>query len=75
MTTEALERQLANDEPKCGNCKHWDQMIEVPHLGGCLNITMGGSSGTKAGHTYSGQIPVTVDLAVCSKWETGSMLK
>jgi hypothetical protein len=50
----ALARQLANHEPKCGNCQHWDREPEAGVLGRC-GLAM--------------STVVTTDLSVCSKWE------
>lgn len=68
-TPASLQRQLANDEPKCANCRYWDQVVEVPHLGGCLNIKIGNTGHTSSGKEFTGQIPVLADLSVCSRWE------
>ena len=69
MLHQRLQAKLESGEPKCANCKHWDRFVEVPNLGGCLNIAVGERSKTERGHEYSGQIPLTTDLTVCSKWE------
>jgi hypothetical protein len=49
----SLARQLANDEPKCASCKHWDREPEAGVLGRC-GLAM--------------STVVTTDLSVCSKW-------
>jgi hypothetical protein len=54
--SDALQRQLDNDEPKCGNCSHWDASAG-DHVGACRRARL-----------YL--LPaITTDLAVCSKWE------
>jgi hypothetical protein len=56
----SLARQLANDEPKCGNCRYWFALvrgIEKP-IGNCDLIAQAGEA-----------VQVrTTDLSVCSKW-------
>jgi len=62
----ALQRQLANDEPKCANCKYWDQgriLAEMTHVGDCRLATI-----PSGAHVYPLRA-VTTDLSVCSRWE------
>jgi hypothetical protein len=64
VTIEAstLARQLANDEPKCANCKHWSSEGNEP-VRPCLNGML---------PRYTGLTTIarfTTDLSVCSKWE------
>lgn len=57
----SLQRQLANDEPKCANCRHWFSLVrglEQP-IGNCDRIAQAGEA-----------VQVrTTDLSVCSRWE------
>jgi hypothetical protein len=57
---DALARQLANDEPKCGNCRYWFSLVrglEQP-IGNCDLIAQAGEA-----------VQVrTTDLSVCSAW-------
>ena len=34
--SDALQRQLDNDEPKCGNCKEWQRVLQTA-FGWCNN--------------------------------------
>ena len=52
---EALQRQLSNDEPKCGNCGFWHMTTPNATIGTCQRPENGDN------------LPTT-DLAVCSKW-------
>jgi hypothetical protein len=58
---EQLRRQLANDEPKCGNCAHWRAHSPGAGVGDCflLGVAQAGTA----------TIWQTTDLAVCSQWE------
>jgi hypothetical protein len=63
----ALARQLANNEPKCANCKHWDSDPKVPTLGACGFIVYRlQDHGVKE---LAQILAATLDLSVCSKWE------
>lgn len=56
----ALERQLENDDPKCGNCEWWARLRDGASFGVCnFNTKPAG------GHI---NIVETPDLAVCSAW-------
>jgi hypothetical protein len=62
-----LQRQLANHEPKCANCRHWDRDPKVPTLGACGFIVY-----RLEGHgvkELAQILAATLDLSVCSKWE------
>jgi hypothetical protein len=84
VTVEAstLARQLANDEPKCANCKNWRQLSprgQPFFLGECLFAIIiaaavdHNNNLAEQGHDCSvGEPfdpPLTTDLSVCSKWE------
>jgi hypothetical protein len=59
----SLERQLANDEPKCANCKEWHPVHDGASLGSCKILVISGDDGAVVS-PYT-----TTDLSVCSKWE------
>jgi hypothetical protein len=53
----SLARQLANDEPKCGNCAKWSSPAGEP-VGACMHP-----------RAFALDLPVhTTDLSVCSAW-------
>lgn len=62
--SDALQRQLDNDEPKCGNCGFWrrGELVESdpPTVGICTLPANAKEPGLF--------LVVTTDLAVCSKW-------
>lgn len=64
LRSAALQRQLANDEPKCANCQYWrlltDGRTTSESHGECLRC---GSI------MLPGYKPITTDLSVCSRWE------
>jgi hypothetical protein len=67
--SEALQRQLANDEPKCGNCSYWDQTNReklVTH-GACRRLYDVYSQELQ--EPFAVAMSLTLDLSVCSKWE------
>ncbi len=69
ITIEApsLARQLASDEPKCANCKHWDRDPKIRTLGACGFIVYRlEDHGVKE---LAQILAATLDLSVCSKWE------
>jgi hypothetical protein len=70
--SDALQRQLDNDEPKCGNCAHWSQDVngeELAPTGICTRPRF--PIDLRDGTGFA--IPLrTFDLAVCSKWEAKS---
>jgi hypothetical protein len=59
----ALARQLANHEPKCGNCQHWAAPPGAPR-GMC---TIKPHSWDKTGWSAL-HVLYTTDLSVCSAW-------
>jgi hypothetical protein len=78
----SLARQLANDEPKCANCKNWRQLSprgQPFFLGECLFALIiaaavdHNNNLAEQGHDCSvGEPfdpPLTTDLSVCSRWE------
>jgi len=60
---EALQRQLANNEPKCANCKWWGRNAEMDEAG--ISIAQCNNIMNKYHHLQV----VTTDLSVCSHWE------
>ncbi len=76
---EQLRRQLANDEPKCGNCGHWECDARIPVFGVCgamfakfkdLGAEMGASGpALELSNAMGLAFSATTDLDVCSKWE------
>ena len=68
--SDALQRQLDNDEPKCASCRHWGRIIigeSVATSGICNGPAYEAWQGGADGSVTKGL--VTLDLAVCSKWE------
>jgi hypothetical protein len=78
----SLARQLANDEPKCANCKNWRQLSprgQPFFLGECFFAIViaaavdHNNNLAEQGHDCSvGEPfdpPLTTDLSVCSRWE------
>jgi hypothetical protein len=59
----SLARQLANDEPKCANCKHWAAPQGAPRGMCALKPHSWDKTGWSALHVL-----YTTDLSVCSKW-------
>jgi hypothetical protein len=61
----SLARQLANDEPKCGNCGYWSQARlreEITHVGDCI------LGSVPKGASLDPLRTITTDLSVCSAW-------
>jgi hypothetical protein len=58
----SLARQLANDEPKCANCKEWHPAHDGASWGSCKILVISGTDGAVV-FPYT-----TTDLSVCSAW-------
>jgi len=71
--TEALQRQLANDEPKCGNCRFWMRIEATATVGACdLTDNLRWLKDERSSEYWPRIEVFTTDLSVCSKWERKS---
>ena len=69
---EQLRRQLANDEPKCGNCGKWSQDTRLPSFGSCgrfADLEIPEEARGVMTEALMNAFGATTDLDVCSKWE------
>jgi hypothetical protein len=74
----SLARQLANDEPKCGNCKHWTADDRAESWGLCGRLTAAFSAhpsyaslvgpAKELSDALGMAFGATTDLSVCSAW-------
>ena len=70
--SDALQRQLDNDEPKCSNCREWDVDKRVSSVGVSGLMIMAASAQELLDPVVNAAVlagAVRTDLAVCSKWE------
>jgi hypothetical protein len=66
--TDKVRRKLENDEPKCGNCAHWE---DTSPLFRTIRLCRFGSHHVSDPNSTGGRLDprYTTDLSLCSAWE------
>ena len=71
MFEAKLAMRLQSSEPKCANCKSWDQSLSLQTFGRCKRAPSGVNVSFASGlNPGSAAVALTTDLSVCSKWES-----